>query len=245
MEYLRTKEGQIQADFARRAGQLLIQYEKLSRGLPSEENFEATLTVALLQSMLTICYESLEHSDKKDDAIGLIGLAKSSISEMPTRLGLEANCIMERWPSSRELSYREIFAALRNALSHPGLQGDSRYPITGYTTLVSGSNFIKAFEFVHSPWVNENGSGLRFPQKKKEEIKGYLISKAKKWESKTGDKSLYVNRDELGQWMIFRDGKKFVPVLRIHLTVQQLRTLTLTLSDMLSSQLEQAPAIHA
>jgi hypothetical protein len=59
MEYQRTDDGQIQAAFAQRVGQLLVQYDAWRSQVPSVERYESTLTIALLQSLLTTCQELL------------------------------------------------------------------------------------------------------------------------------------------------------------------------------------------
>lgn len=252
MEYARTPAGQIQVDFARRAGQLLLQYEQLSIGLPAEERFEATLAVALLQSMLTICQEMLRRSPKRSvrgaAGAGLSAMASRSVLDEPALLGLEADCIVETWPSTRGLTYREVFECLRNALSHPCPQGGTKYPVTGYTTVASKAGCIAVFEFVQSSWVNRNGNDLlpRFaPDKTDEEAGRKLQVEVKGWADNAAVVGLVARRNADGQWRVYRGGEQFVPVLRIRLTVQQLRTLTLTLSDLLSSSLESASAIPA
>jgi hypothetical protein len=41
------------------------------------------------------------------------------------------------------------------------------------------------------------------------------------------------------RWQVVREGNPFIPVLCLRLNVKQLRTLTLTLSDVLSESLNQ------
>ena len=48
-----------------------------------------------------------------------------------------------------------------------------------------------------------------------------------------------------GRWEVVKAGRPFVPVLRLQLGVNQLRTLTLTLSDYLSENLPQRGKVVA
>ena len=60
MEYERTENGQIQATFAGRVGQILLQYDRCKEGLPAHLQFDAALAISLLQSLLTQCQELLK-----------------------------------------------------------------------------------------------------------------------------------------------------------------------------------------
>ena len=99
MEYERTVDGQIRAAFARRAGQLVLQYEALCRHLPVDEQFESTLAVALLQPMLTSCQELLRRGAGKKGPLKSYGrleaLAKRLVRDEPTLMGLKADCVSE------------------------------------------------------------------------------------------------------------------------------------------------------
>ena len=54
MEYFRDPRNQIYADFAYRIGKIVIQYERIKI---NEEKFEATLYLAALKNLMTICNE--------------------------------------------------------------------------------------------------------------------------------------------------------------------------------------------
>ena len=236
MEYARTASGQIQADFARRAGQLLLQYERLSRALPAKDRYESTLTLALLQSMLTICWELLKDSQSS---------RRTSVSAL---FGLAPECVVQSWPAARGLTYREVFECLRNSLSHPGVQQQAVYPVTGYTTMESGSGQIEQFEFVWSPWVNGTGSDLlsRYaPRDASDSVRVQLLTTATHWASNHGVDGLAVQPNAAGLWRVAYQGQPFVPVLKLRLDVRQLRTLALTLSDQLAALLPASEALHA
>lgn len=161
MEYRRTADGQIQVDFCRRVGHLLLQYEKLSGDLPQEQRYESTLTLCLLQALLTNTVEKMRSDPKKKNEWGK--LANQLISEEPPLLGLDPNCVQVVLPSKRILSYGDIIECLRNALSHPVPQSNSTYYVTGYTTYLSSELpfcDIQAFCFTQSPWANRQGDDV-------------------------------------------------------------------------------------
>ena len=244
MEYERTPDGQIQSAFAQRAGQLVVQYEALCRQLPIGQQYESTLAVALLQSMLTTGQELLRRGTGKGKSLpahkGLLALARRSLFDEPALLGLEPDCLVECWSSTRGLIYREVFECLRNALSHPGPQRDTKYPTTGFSTCESGSGYVETYEFVHSPWVNSRGSALtpRFaPTELGTSSKLRLEVEVRNWGSNYAVDGLSVSEGEQGQWQVLLGGRLFVPVLRVRLNTRQLRTLTATLSDYLAAPL--------
>ncbi len=76
MEYFRQPENQIQAGFALRWGKLLAQYIDLRNALKPEERYDATLTVCVLQALLTTCSElrkTMENQRKRDFRTVLAG----------------------------------------------------------------------------------------------------------------------------------------------------------------------------
>ena len=60
MEYSRDEKNRIRAGFALNAGRLLEQYSRLSAGVRASERYDATLTICILQSLLTNCWELLK-----------------------------------------------------------------------------------------------------------------------------------------------------------------------------------------
>lgn len=235
MEYERTDDGQIQAAFAQRAGQLLVQYDQWRYQVPTVEQFESTLTIALLQSLLTICKELIERGRPSRGTESLAWFFNRSLDEEPSVFGLTPDCVTQRWPSERPMTYRDIIGYLRNALSHPLLQTSSGLPTTGFTTVPGPSGLIEAYEFTQSPWVNNKGKlyakyysdapGNAPPDK--------LLSEVKSWSSSNHVCRLSVERVN-GKWQAVRDGDNFVPVLRLRITVPQLRVFATSLSDFLS-----------
>ena len=252
MEYERSTDGQIQTAFAYRAGQLLLQYEQFSPGLATEERFEATLAVALLQALLTSCQELVRSQGSKagkgSRQSALPSLASRLLLDEPTLLGMDADCIVTCWPSERGLTYREVIDCLRNALSHPGAQGSSAYPRTGFTTEQSDSPSVEAYLLTQSSWVNNKGSGLlpRFaPERRDEQARSALERLVHEWSRNHRVEGLEVALNADGKWRVLLAGQLFVPVLQLRLGVRQLRTLTLALCDYLSEPARQRDGVAA
>lgn len=237
---------------AQRAGKVLLQYEQLSERLPPEAQFEATLAVALLQMMLTSCQELLRAAKPRGAARGntngLQALASRSVLDEPALMGLEPDCIVECWASTRGLTYREVFECLRNSLSHPGPQGGTKFPRTGFTTIASGSCAIETYQFTQSSWVNGTGSALSMkyaPTTTDEKSRQKLEDDVRTWASNYAVEGLRVQLNSSGRLEVVKAGQPFVPVLRLQLGVRQLRTLTLTLSDYLSVSVLQSNKVAA
>jgi hypothetical protein len=102
MEYIATPDGQIQADFARRIGQVLLHYEAGTAFGQPQDSYEATLTICLLQALLTNCVELIDKK-VKNDRTGLKKIASRSLEEDPALFGLNLQCITRQWPSDRPL----------------------------------------------------------------------------------------------------------------------------------------------
>ena len=236
MEYVETPDGQIQADFARRVGQVLLRYEAgISQARP-QDSYEATLTICLLQTLLTNCVELVKSKNKKDRT-GLTALAGKSIASDPGLLGLSPTCITQQLPSDWSLTYREVLQCLRNALSHPLPQQNGIYKTTGYTTWKSPSGEIEGFTFVQSPWVNSKGTDVLPRFKVGDADLPKLTNELKYWSSDHQTSGLAVVPITGRQHQIFRGAEPFVPVLKIDVSTTQLRTLTLTLSEYMAEPL--------
>lgn len=237
MEYERTDDGEIQADFARRVGQILLQYDQWRQQVPTVDQYESTLTIALLQSLLTMCQELIRK--KKRVALELqavVQLANRSLEKQPSLLGLSSDCVLESWPSERGLTYREVIDCLRNALSHPGPQNNCRYPRTGFTSVPGPAGQIAAYEFTQSSWVNSTGSDLlpSFSPKVTGSIPPEkLVSNVDAWAKNHNVEGIDVGQVR-GRWLPVRYGEPFLPVLKLRVSVAALRVFTIGLSDYLS-----------
>lgn len=247
MEYERTEDGQIQAAFAQRAGQLLVQYDHLRKQLPPDQQFEATLSISLLQSMLTMCHELLKNRHPRNPSNSLedlLSMAKRTLDAEPTLLGLTKECVVERWPSAKGVTYRDVVECIRNALSHPLPQQPGSLPRTGFTTELSSSGQVTAYVFTQSEWVESSGSRLKsvyIPKAGKDVGLEAMKKKVELWASNNRVDGIdYVL--ENGFWKVVLNGAQFIPVCRIRLGVAQLRVFTADLSDYLSEPVRQVSA---
>jgi hypothetical protein len=242
MEYERTEDAQIQADFARRAGQILLQYDRCKTLLPYDQQFEATLGICLLQTILTQCQELLSRVHRPEKAPKgleeLVEMANRGLNDPPPLLGLTQACIQERWPSSNSVRYRDLIECIRNALSHPTPQKTEGYPRTGFTTQKMNSGVVESYIFTHSPWVESDGSLNYQFMAKLDKINE--VERAKKkiagWTSQRGVSGVALEKQS-NQFLPMRNGKIFIPVMRVQLDVAQLRVFILALSDYLSEPL--------
>jgi hypothetical protein len=241
MEYERTPDGQIQAAFAARAGLLLRQYQSMTKGLPPEDRFEGTLAVAILQSLLTICAELLRdrqvHGRRRSGVgeakrWGVVTLGESD--EFPVSL----DCIVECWKEPSRLTRGELVEGLRNALSHPGVQGQSPYARTGFTTTHSSGGNITGYILTNSPWVNKAGTDVLpsfCPKFDDERGRQRLQGVVDMWIEEKGAMSLNVEPDRSGSWAAFQGGRAFVPVLQVRLSAAEVSALAYELSQLLST----------
>ena len=158
MEYYRER-GEIQADFAQRAGQLLSQYGSLSAKVDPAMRFEATLTVCVLQSLLTIFSET--PSDKV--AARKQPPFTEAITDIPATWGItRSHVVNDTFPGVMTLE--RGLEHLRNALCHPTTSA-TKPPSTSYTSIPSDDKRdIDGFTFTDSPWV-DHGSTWRAASK--------------------------------------------------------------------------------
>lgn len=240
MEYERTDDGEIQADFARRVGQVLVQYDQWRQQVPTVEQYESTLTIALLQSLLTMCQELIRKKRVAPELQAVVQLANRPLEKQPSLLGLSSHCVLESWPSERGLTYREVIDCLRNALSHPGPQIGCRYPRTGFTSVPGPDGQIASYEFTQSSWVNSTGSDLlpSFSPKVTGTIPPEkLVSNVHAWAKNHNVEGIDV-RQVRGRWLPLRYGELFLPVLKLRVSVGALRVFTIGLSDYLSEPVQ-------
>lgn len=234
MEYERTDDGEIQADFARRVGQVLVQYDQWRQQVPTVEQYESTLTIALLQSLLTMCQELIRKKRVAPELQGVIQLANRPLEKQPSQLGLSSDCVLESWPSERGLTYREVIDCLRNALSHPGPQNNCRFPRTGFTSVPGPTGQIASYEFTQSSWVNSTGSDLKDLYFSTDDLPPAKLLKDLKYWAKNHEVEGIDVRQNRGRWQPVRYGEPFLPVLKLRVPVGALRVFTIGLSDYLS-----------
>jgi hypothetical protein len=148
------EEGLVRAGVALHAGRLLDQYAGLTREIPMGLRHEATLTICVLQSLLTNCWELYKYLGGRKHARVL-----SPIYEFVESLLDEADVeILSRFPAEAvELKPKAVIEHLRNALSHPTVR-NTEPATTGYTSVPDGSGYITRMRFTDSPDLNGKGN---------------------------------------------------------------------------------------
>jgi hypothetical protein len=149
VEYQR-EEGLIRAGFAWHAWRLLKQYDDLTRNLRPPERYEATLTVCVLQALLTNCYELYMYLDKKSPE--LLGVLDGHVAALLADPEVE---VVSTFPDE-VLTARKVIEHIRNALSHPTMKVTDP-PTTGYTSIVDGSGELVRMRFTDSPDLGFKG----------------------------------------------------------------------------------------
>ncbi|MFY9116475.1 MAG: HEPN family nuclease [Bacteroidales bacterium] len=148
MEYFRDPRNQIYADFAYRIGKIVIQYERIKI---NEEKFEATLYLAALKNLMTICNEYVREMTRttRRDSVFRKDLESAG-------WGLRNECWVKN-TFREEQNLQNFIRRIRNSVSHPTqVQIDSDYPSTGFTTLKDDSGVIKEYRFINSPDTENN-----------------------------------------------------------------------------------------
>ncbi len=113
MEYFRTKNGQIQADLSFRLGQILMQY---TQQIKSEDKYEVTLCLAILQKLLTNCVELLNSMSKRARINNPFTMLLKNTNEWGFSLG---SIKINTFKKESELTPEKVIRHIRNSLSHP------------------------------------------------------------------------------------------------------------------------------
>ena len=146
--------GVVRSGIALHAGRLLEQYEGLTREDHPAARHEATLTICVLQTMLTNCWELFLYLDGREQSKVLGPLDEYINSLLSDRDEVKFS---SSFPDDAEgLSARAFIKHTRNALSHPRFRV-TEPPTTGYTNLKDDSGLIKRIELVDSPHLNGKG----------------------------------------------------------------------------------------
>lgn len=214
MEYIHTNDCQIRSDIAFRLGVIIMQYEK-SIKLNDIKNYNSTLYISVLQTLLTNCLEILREIKFINEKYDFFDIESQLIDE--NFYGIKNKSIISNSIYDKVTLHR-VLISLRNALSHPtNINIKSEFPSTGYTTVKDGSNIISEYIFVDSPDV-KNNKAKSFNNIAELEI------------HKRMNKSAVYDYNSL----------KIVPrIFKIKLDVNELRTLTLNLSTVLAQPVQE------
>lgn len=144
------QQGLIYADFAAHAWRLLKQYEALTSDLKPTQRYEATLTVCVLQALVTNCWALYEHLDRqRSEVLGDLDTFVESLVQEP-----DVNVTSTF--AENDFSPKDVLRSIRNALSHPRMRVTDP-PTTGYTTVEDPSGLVTRLKFVASPDLDSNG----------------------------------------------------------------------------------------
>lgn len=225
MEYYRTDDGQIQADLAKRLGMVLKQYHEQ---VSSNEKYEVSLCLSILQTLLTNCVEllnGLKDKQRKNDPFYSFQLSTWGLDEK--------NILLNNF-NYPELTPEIIIRNIRNALSHPTkIDLDSKKPTTGYTT-VGKTEKIESIIFVTSPDLNGRGNIRTYSSIK--------VAQEKIKNDSTFPKNIEIREipgKQEPSFGFFLDHEPFYRVFKIVLTPENLRTLTYSLASYLSHPLDE------
>lgn len=228
MEYARQFD-RIQAGYALNAGKLLVQYLSLAKTMPATEQYEGTLTISVLQSLLTQCSELLKYMESEpiqrqffdqaiDDGANVWGL-KPSFVEVDT------------FPE--DLTLRGLLEHVRNAMSHPAPDRTFKCRPTGYTTTDAPSKRIMAYRFTDSPWVKADKRDIfgSLPLHKEKEALDRIKSFHRK-HAVEGYLEVLAQAD--GTFEIGREGAVYWPLFEIVLPLPTLIDVAIGLANHLA-----------
>lgn len=149
MDYQR-EQNLIGAGFALHAWRLLKQYEALTKDLSPSQRYEATLTVCVLQSLVTNCWELYKYLGRKSPQV--LGAIDTFVESLLADPDVDViNTFQGGDPDAKA-----VLAHIRNALSHPRMR-ETEPPTTGYTTVDDGSGLVARLRFVDSPDLSSKG----------------------------------------------------------------------------------------
>jgi hypothetical protein len=151
MEYYHQEKFKITADLALRIGRITQQYGAFR--MPPDQNYEITLNLCLLQTLLTHCKELMIKMGRRGGPdLGL----HDSISDL-SRWGL-GKIDVETDDFEGPLTMARFLNHLRNAMCHPTeMNPDARIPMSGYTTIPDGSKILRKVVFCDSPDAKRDG----------------------------------------------------------------------------------------
>jgi len=222
MEYFKTEDGQIQADLARRLGIVLKQYHIQ---LISSEKYEVSLSLSILQTLLTNCVELLNNLKTRDEQSN--PLYQFPID--PTKWGFDENNIIVNTFYQPYLTTEKVVRHIRNSLSHPTkIQLTSKEKTTGYITK-SDTPSIEKVLFISSPDLNGKGNSKKYKSKQQAEEKIRIDGNF--------PTDVQVYQTENNDFAFQQQGKPFHRIFEIVLSPENLLTLTYSLASYLSHPL--------
>lgn len=142
-----------QAGFAMHAWRLLNQYEELTKDLDENERYDATLTLCVVQAMLTACIERLNYlEDLSPTAHAGLKVFTQDLRDHPE--------VHEANTFAQHQSAKDVLNHIRCALSHPR-QTVTDPPTTGFMTESDGSGLVRRITFTNSPDIDSKGKAAK------------------------------------------------------------------------------------
>lgn len=226
MEWFREPGNRKQAEFAFHAGRALVDYLSLTADWSPERRDEASLTVCVLQSLLTNCTELLATMEEYQRSF-----FEEVISDEKPVWGLRKSHIKENsFPGEPTLA--SVLTHLRDGLSHPTVAEPTvNCPATGYTTTDDRSGIVSAFRITDSPWVKDGNRLERISASTEKGAIANVRQQEKRFEV-TGFLEVLPQPD--GSFDIGRHGRQYWPLFVIELPLQAMVDLASGLANRLA-----------
>ncbi len=220
MEYdRRSINDPIRASLAFRLGKVLESYYKnLSE---KDDEYEVTLTLAILQTLLTNCIELLNRTKKK------------AVSFLDTKIGdnnifdINSSAIIKNTFFEPNLNIEGVIRHIRNSLSHPtDFNLSDTYIKTGYTTDKS-EGVINYIVFVHSPDLDKYGVPNSYREKR-------LLERVLNRRNSNYPKDVTIGTNRSNKFILKRHNESYYKTFQIKLTPKQLANLAYAIAEFLS-----------
>jgi hypothetical protein len=207
------------ARLALHAGRLLEQYFKLCVEKPESERYDATLTLCVLQALLTNYKELIAQIIENRPE-----WFSDEIVDIPSRWGIRKSYVVE-YTFPYKLNYAKLVSHLRDAVSHPTASHSLSTATTGYSVLKSRQGIIEGFRFVHAPLATTSSDSESYPSKKAAD---QCALRYKKY-------GITSNQHTNGKWkLVWRSGETFNPRMISCFPLEALKEFTLELATVLA-----------
>lgn len=225
MDYFRTSNNQIQADFAHRIGKIATVYGESTKTYPSDQIYEATLHICLLQNLLTSCSELIRSMSRQERSSSFF---TAKFTDIPSLWGLRSSMIEVDTFHRAKTTYEDVISHLRNALSHPtSLDLSSEFPSTGFDSIQPKSGLISTVTFVDSPDVRNNR-----PKVYEQKTEAERASRQRGFPPNVEVREV-VNGNR-AKYQLFQADEIYVRLFKIDVPVRSLKQFVLGMSDHLS-----------
>ncbi len=237
-EYTRDDEHQIYRDFANRLGKLASQYQQ-NRGIFADnENYGATLTISLLQPLLTIYTEIRKRNSRLQ-----FDEFDQPLRDIPDSYGIRLSMVKsftcyDEFARKEDMTFDFVLESIRHALSHPCPILNEQHQRTGYETVVGQSGFIEKFRFVRSSDVYGDSGRTRNYKKKDAESILSTISELNPNHGIT-IQSVSARNGNTSYRLVNSNGDRFVRKMVIEVPLDALKTLVTGLSKELGKPIEE------